>query len=136
MLGILSGDESHVKRDEKTDADLVVQCGDETLHVEVKSFKRGFTPPDAMHLPKVRPLVVVLNYLKELPPSQRPPIKARQRKIFQERGIPLIDSRELLQLSVRRLLALESEKPKLEELMSAGVSDYSPNEVADQGKVH
>lgn len=125
MLCILSGDEAHVEHGKNTDADLVISRGDETIFVEVKSFKRGFTGPDATSLPKARPLVVVLNYLKELPPSQRPPITDQQRAVYVDLGIPLIDSRELLQLSVRRLLALESEKPKLEEIVPIGVGDYS-----------
>ena len=117
MLRILSGDEALVEQSKNTDADLTISRGDETIFVEVKSFKRGFTGPGAMRLPKVRPLVVVLNYLKELPPSQRPPITNQQRASYVKLGIPLIDSRELLQLSVRRLLALEPEKPKLEDIL-------------------
>lgn len=118
MLSILSGDKSLVKQDKETDADLVISRGDETIFVEAKSFKRGFTGPDAMHLPKVRPLVVVLNHLKELPPSQRPPITDQQRAIFGEWGIQLVDSRELFQLCIRRLLAVETEKPILADVVA------------------
>lgn len=116
MLRILSGEECVVKQNQSIDADGVISRSGEPIFVAIKSLKRGFMGPDDMHLPKARPLVVVLNHLKELPPSQRPPITEQQHAIFEKSGISLIDSRDVFQLCVRRLLAVEPDKPTWEHL--------------------
>lgn len=119
MLRSLSDDTEHLSQDTGNTGDFVLRRGEHTLHIEVKTLKRASVSPGSISTSQARPLVLVLNYLKELPISQRPPITKKQWAAFEKRGIILIDSKDLLQLCIRKLLALEPESPGLKDLHAA-----------------
>lgn len=118
MLRSLADDTDDLSRDTGgTGADIVLRRGEQTLHIEAKTLKRGAVSPGSISTSQVQPLVLVLNDLKELPLSQRPPLKKKQRAAFEKRGITLVDSKDLLQLCIRKLLALEPTSPDLKNLL-------------------
>ena len=78
--------------------------------IETKSLKGKFQKEHLRDLPELRPLIVVVNQLREIPLSQRPELTPAQRAVGDEEGVILLDSRELLQLHNRILLAHSDSK--------------------------
>lgn len=74
-----------------------------------KSFKGPSPRLQRFGLPKLRPLLLVVNSLREVVLSQRPPLSESLRKEAEELSITLLDSRQLLQGYIRKVLGLESD---------------------------
>lgn len=83
--------------------ELILRLPDGQVVIEVKSIKGKFDQKQFRDISVSRPLVVIVNQLREIPLTQRPELTFAQRALGEEIGAVILDSRELLQLHNRVL---------------------------------
>lgn len=85
-------------------ADVRIQLGSRTVNIVMKSLKGPLGPDQLERVAHAGAQLVVLNLLRELLPSQRPPLPDALHEKARALHLVLLDSRELFQLHNRVLL--------------------------------
>ena len=80
--------------------DWQVQTDKGEIGVCCKSVKGSYTLQQLSALPAYRPLVLIVNRLREVPITKRPQLSQQFLEAARDAGVQVVDSRELLQKAI------------------------------------
>ena len=90
--------EGKIRRGESLDWQVQTDKGE--IGVCCKSVKGSYTLQQLSALPAYRPLVLIVNQLREVPITKRPQLSQQFLEAARDAGVQVVDSRELLQKAI------------------------------------